>query len=158
MKYLKYLLAITTFSLLVFFIQSCDDDSKEEGCGETEVSYHNDDNSHNNGKDCMSCHKDGGGGEGCFIIAGSVYDSLQTTAQPNVTVRLYTEANGAGLLKYTIQGDKKGNFFTTDNVNYGGLYPAVTSLSGNTQYMPAPLTKGNCNSCHGVSTGKIWSR
>jgi hypothetical protein len=157
MKNIKYLFVTLLLSITIFLSQSCEDNS-HEGCGETNISHFNDDNSHNNGKDCMTCHTDGGEGEGCFVISGSVYDSMKTSALPNVTLKLYTQVNGTGQLKYTVQGDKNGNFFTTDNINYGGLFPTITGSSGEIHYMSTALTKGNCNSCHGVSTDKLWTR
>lgn len=135
-------------------IQSC---KKEEGCGATNISKHNGNESHNMGQNCMNCHKDGGQGEGCFNVAGTVYDSMQSATAANGTIRLYTQPNGGGTLRATIEVDKLGNFHTTDNVDFaGGLYPTVQGANGNIKYMSSPVTTGQCNSCHGGSTAKIW--
>jgi len=104
----------------------------------------------------MQCHIDGGEGEGCFVVAGTVYDSLQLNTVPSGKVEFFTEPNGQGQKIETVQIDSKGNFFTTDLFNFQGLYPAVTGPSGVTNYMSSSLTSGQCNSCHGTSTNRIW--
>lgn len=130
------------------------------GCekeNETKISRHNSNESHNNGQNCMSCHKSGGQGEGHFNVAGSVYDSLQVSHQPNGTVKLYTGPDGTGVLKYTIEVDAKGNFYTTENIDFGsGLYPSVVGTAGIQHFMSTTTTTGACNSCHNVSTDKLW--
>lgn len=106
----------------------------------------------------MSCHTSNGGGKGCFVVAGSAYSSDLKSAISSGTVELYTEANGKGTLKYTIDIDSRGNFYTTDNnTDYSGLWAAVKSSSGTTHYMSSALSSGSCNSCHGQSTSKIWA-
>ena len=135
----------------IMVIASCE---KEEN--ETLISSHNSDESHNMGQDCMECHKKGGGGEGWFVVAGTVYDSLKQNTIPNTTIELRSEPNGAGTLKYTIQGDAKGNFYTTENIDFGnGLYTLVKS-SQSIKFMNGSITNGKCNSCHGNSTERIW--
>jgi hypothetical protein len=117
-------------------------------------SSNNTSRSHNVGKDCMSCHKKGGGGEGWFNVAGSAFQSNNAAAQ-NISVKLYTQANGTGNLVKEIQGDLLGNFYTTDIIPFGqGLYPVV-EYNGNQHFMSGSITKGACNSCHGISTTKI---
>lgn len=125
---------------------------------ETNISSHNANKSHNMGQNCMNCHKKGGEGEGWFYVAGTVYDSTKTRTYSNTTVKLYTGANGTGTLKYTIDGDQLGNFFTTNAIDFGtGLYPAVQGANV-IIYMPTATTNGQCNSCHGVTTDKLWTR
>jgi hypothetical protein len=105
----------------------------------------------------MNCHKQGGEGEGWFNVAGTVYDSLKTATLPNATVNLYTGPNGTGTLKYTILVDGKGNFYTTNYIDFtGGLYPSVQGTNS-THYMSSTISMGQCNSCHGVSTDKLWA-
>ena len=124
-------------------------------CNEENISSIGSDDSHNKGMNCMQCHVSTGEGEGCFNVAGTVYQSdLQNTVSSG-KVELYTGPNGSGTLKYTIDIDSKGNFYTTDNVAYTGLYPKVTGPSGASIAMGSPLGTGACNTCHGVSTGKI---
>jgi hypothetical protein len=106
----------------------------------------------------MNCHKSGGKGEGWFNVAGTVYDSAGTQTLSNVTVKMYTGPNGTGTLKYTVEGDNLGNFFTTNGIDFGaGLYPAVQGTA-TTHYMATAITQGQCNSCHGVSTARLWTR
>lgn len=148
----KYLI----FSLLFLLVlaQSCE---KEGKCGETNISQAGSRESHNMGLNCMNCHKSGGEGEGCFKAAGTVYDSLLTTPKSSGTIRLYSGPNGTGSVVATIAVDAKGNFHTTDEINFGsGVYPSVTNASGQTNYMSSSITQGACNSCHGISNDRIW--
>ncbi len=150
-------LAFILFAVLsIMIIQSCEKDEENEN--ETKVSSYSSDESHNNGKNCMTCHVSGGDGEGWFIVAASVYDETKTNPYPGATVKLYTEPNGSGTLKATIEVDKKGNFYTTASLDFGsGLYPAVEGNS-TTKYMNSKISNGQCNSCHGVTTDKIWTK
>lgn len=117
-----------------------------------------DDNSHNNGKNCMRCHSVGGEGPGWFTAAGSVYKSDKASRNPNGKIFLYTDPDGKGTLKYTIEVDGKGNFYTTETINFtGGLYPVHQQNNGNKKYMQSPIISGECNSCHNVTTDKIWN-
>jgi cytochrome c553 len=114
----------------------------------------NTDESHNQGLNCMNCHKKGGEGEGWFTIAGTAFRSNGASAS-NVIVKLYSQPGGQGELKKQITGDLLGNFFTTDLFGFGnGLYPSI-EFEGNTKFMSSPISKGACNSCHGISTGNI---
>lgn len=144
------------FAVLIFgiasFLQSC-----EKG-NETKISSFSSKESHNMGQNCMTCHSSGGEGEGWFNAAGTVYDSLQTSTYANAIIKLYSGPNGSGTVKATIEVDGNGNFYTTDNIDFGsGLYPSV---KGNniTKYMGSTITMGQCNSCHGQSTNKIWTK
>lgn len=143
---------VGVFALSIF--ASCGKNKNNE----TKISAYNDTESHNMGQNCMSCHLQGGSGEGWFNVAATVYDSLQISPYPNTTVKLYTGPNGTGTLKYTIEVDGNGNFYTTEDVDFStGLYPVVASNSG-TNYMSTPIYMGNCVSCHGSSTSKIWAQ
>ncbi len=107
----------------------------------------------------MSCHHPGGEGEGCFKVAGSIYDSLFTHSLSNVTVKLYTGANGTGTLKAVVDGDQLGNFYSTEFINFNNyLYPSVTGPSGETRFMISAVTSGECNSCHGVTQNSIYAK
>ena len=150
MNKVNWMAALCCAAMVAFF-SSCEN----EGCGESNISANGQDESHNMGQDCMNCHQDGGKGEGCFTVAGTAYQQDNQT-YPNTTLKLYTQPQGGGELVLTLQGDANGNFFTTDAVNfYGGLYPAVTGQSGTTSFMNGPISGGDCNSCHGSTTGKI---
>ena len=141
------LLAIAFFSF-----QSC-----KKNKSETNISSYNESESHNMGQNCMNCHKSGGDGKGWFQVAGTVYDTLLSKTNPNTTVQLYTDSKGTNL-KYTVQVDALGNFYTTETIDYGsGLYPVVVGKTIS-KHMSSPVTSGQCNSCHGVSTDKIWTK
>lgn len=142
--------------MLSVFI-SCEKESDDEmSNGKVMSSSFNDDESHNSGQDCMSFHYSGGKGEGTFTLGGTVYNASKTTAYPNATVKLYTGPNETGTLVKTIEVDGKGNFYTTAAIDFGnGLYVTVTGTSGNVSAMISSITTGQCNSCHGSSTGKI---
>ena len=98
----------------------------EKENAESKISYYNDNESHNMGQNCMNCHYQGGPGEYTFTIAGTVYDSSLVTTYPNTTVKLYSGSNATGELKYTIQADALGNFYSSELINFEtGLYASV---------------------------------
>jgi hypothetical protein len=143
---------ITFISILlvsIFFTTSC----------EKKVSKYQDQESHNLGEDCMKCHKSGGTGEGHFKVAGSVFDSTFINANPNTTINIYSEPNGGGKLLKTMEVDGLGNFYSTQKIKKlnKGAYPSVVGHDGVERYMSSALTKTNCNSCHGVTTARIWA-
>ncbi|MEY4351656.1 MAG: hypothetical protein RL078_1735 [Bacteroidota bacterium] len=148
---LNYLLTFLFISGMLTLV-SC---KKLWACHEENISSAGSNKSHNKGMNCMQCHYASGEGEGCFNVAGTIYQSNLQNTQNGGKVELFTEPNGQGTLKYTINIDGKGNFYTTANVDYTGLYPKVTAPSGNSIYMSSALTSGACNSCHGQSTAKI---
>ncbi len=140
--------------LFIGFV-SCEDDDFDN---ETKISSYDSSESHKAGQNCMDCHKPGGSGKSAFKIAGTVYDSTLMSVLPGATIRLYTDPNGAGTLRATVQVDKNGNFYTTENVDFeNGLY-ALAEGALTTKYMNSSLTTGQCNSCHGVITDRIWTR
>lgn len=139
-------LFVVSSSVLVFY--SCE---KEGKCGESNISYSGSVKSHNRGQNCMQCHKSGGEGEGCFVVAGTVYDTLSINNLTSGKIELYTGPDGTGNLVHTIQVDSKGNFYTTENFDIAGLYPVLTGPSGSKFYMGSSLTSGQCNSCHSSS-------
>jgi len=107
---------------------------------------------------CIDCHKTGAT-EGGFIIGGSVFTTDGSTRNPNGTVYLHTLAPGAAgvdSIVATVEIDGVGNFYTTHSYDLSkGVYPSVTSSSGNKVFMTQSTTSGACNSCHGVSTAVI---
>lgn len=128
--------------------------NKDKNCHEYNVSSSTK-TSHNGGQECISCHTNSGKGEGCFNIAGTVYrENGAPVNQGNI--KLYTLPNGQGTLKAKVNIDQSGNFYTTESVDVQGLYPVVYGENGMVQYMSSPITNGACNSCHGVSTTKIF--
>lgn len=146
-------MAVALMACFAFLLQSCE----KEGGDVKNISSNNANESHNAGKNCMQCHVSGGEGSGWFQVAGTVYNSAYSAVQPNGVVKLYTGPDGTGTLKATIEVDAKGNFFTTEAIDFtGGLYPKVTGSSGTSMAMGSSITMGQCNSCHGVSTNKIF--
>ena len=145
-------------SMLAFGILTVTSCNKDDSTSDPAMaSVKNGNESHNQGKNCMGCHKSGGSGSGIFNVAGTVYNSAQSSTYANAVVKLYTAANGGGTFRATVNADALGNFYTTASVDFsGGLYPAVSSTSGSVAYMPASITTGACGSCHGSSTGKIY--
>lgn len=139
-------------AIVMLYTQSC-----ERGDNATRVSQHGG-HSHNAGRNCMDCHNPNGEGSGWFNAAGTVFNNSGTSIYPNTTVYLYTQPNGGGTLVDSLFGDGSGSFYTTQSISFGsGLYPAVTGSSGTTKYMSSSITTGACNSCHGVSTNKLWT-
>lgn len=155
MKKLKLSITLILGIGVMILAQSCEKEGSSKGCGESNISRAGSDESHNNNQNCMSCHASGGSGEGCFFVAGTAYKSDKTTAANAGSIKLYTEANGGGTLKHTVAIDVLGNFHTTENIDMTGLFPAIT-LGGKEHYMSTAPSNGSCNTCHGVSTDKLW--
>jgi hypothetical protein len=141
---IKILPITVVFSLILF---SC----------EKKISQYNSKESHYAGQDCMQCHKSGGDGEGHFKVAGTVYDSTKINVYPKATIKLYSAPQGGGNLIKTIEVDGNGNFYSTEKVKFKkDVYPTVEGINGGVKFMSTPISNGNCNSCHGVTTNKIW--
>jgi cytochrome c553 len=144
-------LAVPLMFGVIMITQSCQKNN------ETNISSYNSDESHNMGQNCMNCHNTNGKGAGTFMAAGTVYDSLMTTTRKNGIVRLYSGPNQTGTLRASIEVDGHGNFYTTENIDFaGGVYPTVTGSSGDLHFMSETISMGECNSCHGVTTNKIY--
>lgn len=129
---------------------------------ERKISRHGEMESHKAGSNCMDCHTPGRSGEGFFEVAGTVYttDPSPTTVFRNTTIEFYSDSNGSGTLVATIEVDGRGNFFTTESIDWGsGLYAVVSSGNTEPQYKPYRLKDsdyGACNRCHGNGTARIW--
>jgi hypothetical protein len=136
----------------------CEDNENSEN--EVKISKNYDDDSHKTGKNCMNCHIKGESGEGWFTVAGTVYDSLQATINPNGMVNLYSSPGSKNDALATIEVDALGNFFTTEPINLeNGLYVSVFNSDGIPKSMISPVTNGSCNDCHdGVAVDRIWVR
>lgn len=149
--------SIITFGFILIFtlvFVSCE--KEEFGENETIISRHGDIESHNNGQNCMNCHTSGGTGEGLFTAAGSVYEPINSSPYPNAIIKLFTEPNGSGTLIKTIEVDGKGNFYTTEYIDFAnGLYIILSDADGNEINMVSAVSTGQCNSCHGETTDKI---
>lgn len=155
MKYLFFSIAVFLSAVISFTFQACNHANEGK---KTMISKNFENESHNMGQNCMNCHKSGGQGEGWFNVAGTVYDSAKNNTNPNGRVKLFTGPNGTGSEVATVEVDALGNFYTTQSVSFdGGLYPAVQGKN-TTQYMGSAAPSGQCNSCHGVSTDKLWTK
>lgn len=152
MKNIYLYLAISTIILL----SACEKENENENENETKISRNNTSQSHNLGQNCMSCHLSGGNGEGWFKVAGSIYNTTQSSAYSNGSIKITTEPNGEGTLIKTIEIDNKGNFYTTETINFGnGLYVSVYGTGSEQKFMSSKITNGACNNCHGNTTDKI---
>lgn len=107
---------------------------------------------------CLSCHKQGGSGDGIFTLGGTVYKSDLSTPNPGGYVRFYTGPGGTGTLLKTIEVDDVANFYAqVPKLDFTtGVYPMVESSSGNKKYMSTTAASGDCLSCHGVSQSRIY--
>jgi hypothetical protein len=151
---LRKILPIIFLSILTNIFSACEDEDGDE----TKISYYDENESHRGGEDCMNCHYYDGPGEYWFHIAGTVYDSTLTNIYPGATVKLYSEPNGSGELIYSLEVDQLGNFYSTEQIDFGnGLYPVVQGNELNSNMLSA-ITTGRCNSCHGNSQDVIWTK
>jgi hypothetical protein len=125
--------------LATIVIISCE----KEGSNKTNISSTGSKESHNMGRNCMDCHKSGGEGEGWFKVAGTLYDSSLTKTHSNGFIELYTQPDGNGSLVKRVAVDGLGNFYTTENVDFGnGLYPVAISSSGKRKFMQSTTNTG----------------
>lgn len=147
---------LTLFFAFFIILVSCSHYDIEKA--RKNISKNADTESHNNGLNCMNCHKTGGKGYGWFTIAGSIFKGNNVTPNGNGKIYLYSDPNGQGTLKYTLDVDGLGNFFTTESANFeGGLYPVHENSQGVKKYMQTPIISGQCQSCHNVTTPAIWN-
>ena len=112
--------------------------------------------SHRAGRDCMDCHKIGGDGVGHFVVAGTVYSTRDTSkVLPNGYIKFFATDDRTGTPQFVVEVDGYGNFFTTDNFEFTKFYATHANVSGGMSSMIAKPSSGACNSCHGISTGRI---
>lgn len=125
-------------------------------CEDGSPSHHGGSRSHNVGRNCQQCHVADGPGEVCWAIGGTAYDSVSGNTLSDVTVRFYKSLTDSSASVFSVDGDAKGNFYTSQDPGLAGwLYPVVTAPNGHTARMTQPINVGSCNNCHGVSTGRI---
>ena len=113
---------------------------------ETLISKHDEDESHYKGINCMDCHyTEGNDAEGIYTIAGSAYGNTD-----NGFVEFYTNTTDTPIK--TIQIDKLGNFYTTEeDISFQeGLYVAVVNKNNKREFMDDKILNGQCNLCHGT--------
>lgn len=137
---------VCSLIIILFIITSC---KKDNAGGGSKSSAYGGTESHNVGKACLGCHNTGGGNDFWWTVAGTVYKTGETDLNPNSAVYLFSGRQPDGKLLLTLQVDSKGNFYTTQNIDFSkGLFPAVKSISGDVRYMPDSAVSGNCNDCH----------
>jgi hypothetical protein len=152
---ISILIVIILITNIVLITTSC----KKDNGNVTNISKYGLTDSHNMGRNCIDCHKSGGSGQGWFNVAGTAYDSNGLIANPNGTINLFSGANGTGNILLTVQVDGKGNFYTTEAIDFGSnnIFPSITGHTGNTKYMLTKAPTGACNSCHDATTyPRVW--
>lgn len=158
MKILNQILWSVSIGFL-FIISSCEsptnsDNDNENDPPEFMESTYNDDDSHNAGQNCMSCHAQGGEGEGIFTVAGTVYYPDLTTPYPNCDIILY-KTNLVDKI-YTLKADAYGNFYTTASLDLSDSCMPVVSKGTSISQMTSSTNSGNCNGCHEISTDRVF--
>ena len=154
----KNILIFLIVLLQLLLSVGCGSNEDDDDDGGSKISLHNTNDSHNSGQACLNCHNAGGSNQYQFRLAGTVYNLTETAVYPNTTIFLYTSANAAGSLVATVEVDARGNFYTTQSIDWGnsGLYPVVESNQG-TRFMSTPTSSGNCNGCHnGNNVSRIY--
>jgi hypothetical protein len=143
---MKNLVTLPLLILSLNFI-SCSKNGTQGNCGSTNISTVSR-SSHNAQKSCTTCHNEGGEGRGCFTVCGTAYQKDKISPITNAIIVLFSEPNGKGNISSPITCDKSGNFYTTENIDFKGKYPAIIA-NGDTTFMGSSLTStASCNSCH----------
>jgi hypothetical protein len=107
----------------------------------------------------MSCHKKGGSGASAaiFTVAGTAYKS-NGAVQNQAMIKLF--AHNTNSVIACIKTNKLGNFYITQAVqglSTPGVDVEAEGPTGGLRPMTSVATSGACNSCHGVTVGKIVS-
>ncbi len=91
------------------------------------------------GRPCLECHGGGGGEEDAvaWTVAGTAIGSMGGHQGSQVRIQ---DAAGKS---FTLTANQAGNFYTREPVTF----PLNVSVDGNA--MPAQVTYGGCNRCHG---------
>jgi cytochrome c553 len=144
------------FMLLSMFLIACS--HYDELTLNPKESKAGDDESHNPGEDCMSCHNKSGNeaaSEGWWTVAGTIFKT-NGSAQKSATIELWTKPNKQGTLIKRLVSDDKGNFYTDQILSIkAGVYPVVITAASERK-MTSAFTGGSCNSCHnGTTTSKL---
>lgn len=137
-----------------FFFFSCERSGSGK-CTETNISTATR-SSHNAGENCAKCHTQGEEGRGCFTVCGTAYKNDRSTPMADAVLLLLTRDENYNItgVKREIKGDKSGNFYTTESIDFVGTYPAIVSKNGDTTIMGSSLkTTASCNSCHSAKNG-----
>jgi len=118
-----------------------------------------DDESHNSGENCGSCHNQNGNEAvreaGWWTVSGTVYND-NNKVEKNAVIELWEKPNKGGRLIKRLYSDDKGNFYTNQIIDFnGGCYPSITVGSSYITMEPA-YSGGSCNSCHGGVLSCKW--
>jgi len=152
---MKYVTVLLIFLTLMFWISCSHFEQLQANPKESE---RGDDESHNAGQNCGSCHNISGSEAvleaGWWIISGSVFQS-NGRPQKNAIIEIWEKPNNQGKLIKRLYADDLGNFYTNQILNFkGGVYPSIT-LNNQTISMGTSFNGGSCNSCHGVTTSQL---
>ena len=141
-KQIVYMLLFFTATL----VSSCDKAFVPEN--ETTISNSTKDESHHFGKNCMDCHHSAGPGEGWFTLAGSVSGSSNVTS-----IELFYDTIASA--NHKVEVDKKGNFYTTNEIDYSTPYFVGIRSNNIIKYMKSKISVGQCSLCHGATTSTL---
>ncbi len=142
-NYIAYMLLFVTAT----FVSSCDKAFIPEN--ETTISNSSEDESHYFGQNCMECHHSAGHGEGWFTLAGSTKGNYYMA-----TIELYYDTINPPVHK--IEVDQKGNFYTTNEINYQTPYlVGLRNQNNDIKYMKSKISVGQCSLCHGATTSTL---
>lgn len=143
----KLLFIISLVMAVLISLNACnhdfDDDNEDEN--EMEFSEHGDDESHNQGQDCMSCHTTGGVEDELFTVAGSLFKGNQNVSFNSATVVI---KNSTGDELTEIEVDAKGNFYTNKNIDFTEDIFTEVRYQNDTLVMISKISHGSCNTCH----------
>lgn len=151
----KFIKGLFFATLLALSLVSCS--HYEEIQADIEESKSGDDESHNPGKNCGSCHNQSGNEaarEYWWIISGTVFNS-NNNGEDGVSIELWQKPNQQGALIKRLASDELGNFYTNEILDFnGGCYPVIKK-GNKIKQMGTIYNGGSCNSCHGISTNKL---
>jgi cytochrome c553 len=146
---IRYILVIALFSMFTIACSHYEELSKN-----STDSKSGDDESHNPGQDCGSCHNKSGSEaalEYWWTVAGTVFKT-NGSAQKSATIELWTKPGKQGTMVKRLVTDDLGNFYTDQILNFqGGVYPVIITASDEKK-MSSAFSGGSCNSCHNGST------
>lgn len=129
----------TIFILTLFFLGSCEKPENEQN-----ISRNGQSKSHENGRNCMTCHYKEGSGEGWFTVGGTITGNYH-----NGKIVLFPNGFNNPPIK-EIEIDDRGNVFTTEDIDFSvGMNVVVVNSNGDSLKMPQELYVGQCNLCHG---------
>lgn len=106
--------------------------------------------SHNNGRNCMSCHQANGPGMGQFTAAGTVHKVDGSVADPGSIVGIYADPTRQAVIA-ELEVDQLGNVYTTEDLGLGESKRFVSVWSADRQLradMGSPKFNLSCNFCH----------